>query len=89
MLTKIFLVVTSIHFTRLTLRALAMGYHQGFDTPALGIAQGLGLTMMVKKNVPTNKDATEFKERDVEVANPEAVTWWVRLKVFGAQFLTN
>jgi hypothetical protein len=82
-------VVCIIHFTRLTLRAIGMGYHQAHNTPALEMAQALGFTKIVKKNVPTNKEATEFKERDVQVADPEAVTWLVRLRVFLTQFLTN
>ena len=89
MLLDICLVVLIAHFTRLTLRAIFMARHQAYDSTSLELAQGLGLTKMIKRQVPTNKEATEFTERDVQVANPEAVSWRTRLRVLGAQFLTN
>ncbi len=82
-------VVLIVHFTRLTLRAVGLARHQAYDSTAEDIARGLGFTKIEDREVPTKADASVKEVRKYEVPDLARVRWYIRLKVFGAQFLSN
>ena len=79
----------AFHFLRLSVRAVAMGIHQAFDSTGEELARGLNLTKIVEKEIPTKADATKTEVRKYEVPDTDKVTWLTRLKVLGTQFLAN
>lgn len=77
-----------VHFTRLTLRAVGMAYNTAAGD-AKQLAAGLGYTKLEEREIPDKMDAKTMVKRTYEVPDVSKVRWYIRLKVFGAQFLAN